>query len=126
MGETIYHEFNILTEIAGGLLVTLPFEAEFYGKETKKDLDKYIMRNPDISPEDSHRIWRFVENIGASPMAHWYAIAGVHGGGSPIMETITLNLEYDYESKKNIAEYLAGIKKELDQSKELHREPSSW
>ncbi|GAH19237.1 unnamed protein product [marine sediment metagenome] len=27
MGETIYHEYNILTEIAGGLLVTLPFEA---------------------------------------------------------------------------------------------------
>ncbi len=56
-------------------------------------------------------------------MAHWYAIAGVHGGGSPIMETITLNAEYDYEAKKNIAKYLAGISPELDQSKELKREP---
>ncbi|MBA7612513.1 4-hydroxybutyryl-CoA dehydratase/vinylacetyl-CoA-Delta-isomerase [subsurface metagenome] len=126
MGETIYHEFNILTEIAGGLLVTLPFEAEFYGEETQKDMDKYIMRNPNISAEDSHRIWRFIENVGASPMTHWYAIAGVHGGGSPIMETIALNLEYDYESKKNIAKYLAGINKELDQSKELGKKPSSW
>jgi len=123
MGETIYHEFNILTEIAGGLSVTLPFEAEFYGEETKKDLDKYIIRNPNISSEVSHRIWRFVENIAASPMSHWYAIAGVHGGGSPIMETITLNAEYDYESKKNIAKYLAGIDKELDQSKGLRMEP---
>ena len=126
MGETIYHEFNILTEIAGGLLVTLPFEAEFYGEETQKDMDKYIMRNPNISAEDSHRIWRFIENVGASPMTHWYAIAGVHGGGSPIMETIALNLEYDYESKKNIAKYLAGINKKLDQSKELGKKPSSW
>jgi len=124
MGETICHEFNILTEIAGGLSVTLPFEAEFYGEETKKDMDKYIVRNPNISPEDSHRIWRFIENIGASSMAHWYAIAGVHGGGSPIMETITLNAEYDFESKKNIARYLAGINKELDQSKDLEIKPT--
>jgi len=124
MGETIYHEFNILTEIAGGLSVTLPFEAEFYGEETKKDMDKYIVRNPNISAEDSHRIWRFIENIGASSMAHWYAIAGVHGGGSPIMETITLNAEYDYESKKNIAKYLAGICSELDQSKDLSIKPT--
>jgi len=56
-------------------------------------------------------------------MANWYQIAGVHGGGSPIMETITLNIETDYESKKNIAKYLAGINKELDQSKELKNKP---
>jgi len=123
MGETIYHEYNILTEIAGGLAVTLPFEDEFYAEETKKDLEKYIKRNPKLSSEESHRIWRLVEGIVASPMTHWYTIAGVHGGGSPIMETITLNADYDYESKKDIARYLAGINKDLDQSKLLKEEP---
>jgi aromatic ring hydroxylase len=124
MGETIYHEFNLLTEIAGGLSVTLPFEDEFISEETKPYMDKYIVRNPKISPEDSHRIWRFVENMAASPMSAWYQIAGVHGGGSPIMETITLNAEYDYESKKNIAKYLAGINRELDQSRDLTIKPA--
>jgi len=106
MGENIYHEFNILTEIAGGFSVTLPFEDD-----------------PKMPYEDAHRCWRLVENIAASAMANWYQIAGVHGGGSPIMETITLNLETDYESKKNIAKYLAGINKELNQSKELKAKP---
>jgi aromatic ring hydroxylase len=124
MGETIYHEFNILTEVAGGLSVTLPFEDDFYAGETKKDMEKYIVRNPKISPEDSHRIWRLVENLVASPIGSWYQIAGVHGGGSPIMETIALNAEYDYESKKNIAKYLAGITKELNQSKDLGAKPT--
>ncbi len=123
MGETIYHEFNILTEVAGGLSATLPFEDEFIHEKTKPYMDKYIVRNPIFSPEDSHRIWRLVEDLIASPMSAWYQIAGVHGGGSPIMETITLNVEYDYESKKNIAKYLAGISKELDQSKDLSIEP---
>ena len=124
MGETIYHEFNILTDVAGGLSVTLPFEEEFISLETKPYMDKYIVRNPKFSPEDSHRIWRLVENLVASPMSAWYQIAGVHGGGSPIMETITLNAEYDYESKKDIAKYLAGIDNELDQSKELRIKPA--
>ena len=40
------------------------------------------------------------------------------------METIALNQEYDYEAKKNVAKYLAGINKELDQSKELAQSPT--
>jgi aromatic ring hydroxylase len=123
-GETIYHEFNLLAEIAGGLAVTLPYEDDFNKKETKAWLEKYIMRNPKVPPEVAHRIWRLVENLTASSMAAWYQIAGVHGGGSPIMETIALNQGYDYESKKNIAKYLAGIHKELDQSKELRQKPA--
>ena len=124
MGETIYHEFNILTEIAGGLIVTLPFEDEFITEPTKKDLDKYMKRNPSMSSEDAHRSWRFIENLSTSAVGNWLLIAGVHGGGSPIMETITLNAEYDYESKKNVAKYLAGINKELDQSQELKTKPT--
>jgi aromatic ring hydroxylase len=123
-GETIYHEFNLLAEIAGGLAVTLPYEDDFSAKKTKEWLEKYIMRNPKVPPDVAHRIWRLVENLLASSMANWYQIAGVHGGGSPVMETIALNQEYDYEAKKNIAKYLAGINKELDQTKDLKQAPS--
>lgn len=123
MGEFIYHEFNILTEIAGGLAVTLPFEEDFFSEDTEGAVKKLMKRNPNMSYEDATRIWRFIENVAASHMALWYQIAGVHGGGSPIMETIALNIETDYEAKKNIAKYLAGINKELDQSKELKEKP---
>jgi aromatic ring hydroxylase len=123
-GETIFHEFNLLAEIAGGLAVTLPYEDDFHGEQTKEWLDKYIVRNPNLSPEVSHRIWRLVENLTASSMASWYEIAGVHGGGSPVMETIALNQSYDYEARKDVAKYLAGINKELDQSKQLATEPN--
>lgn len=119
MGQAIYHQFNILAEIAGGLAVTLPYEEDFYNQQTRSWLEKYIIRNPNIPPETSHRIWRLVENLLSSPMAAWYQVSGVHGGGSPIMETLALNQEYDYEVKKDIARYLAGINNELDQSRDL-------
>jgi len=123
MGEFIYHEFNILTELAGGLSVTLPFEEDFLAEETEKDLEKLMKRNPKMPHKDACHVWRFVESVAASAMTSWYQIAGVHGGGSPIMETITLNTEIDYEAKKDIARYLAGINKELDQSEDLGKNP---
>ena len=123
-GELIYHEYNILTEIAGGIAVTLPFEEDFYAESTKKYLDKFIVRNPKLSPEISLKIWKFVENIGASPMSAWYEIAGVHGGGSPIMETIALNLDYDFDEKRRLGRYLSGIDETFDDSRALELEPT--
>ena len=37
------------------------------------------------------------------------AVAGVLGGGSPLMETITMMSRYDLEPLKNLAKYLAGF-----------------
>lgn len=123
-GESIYHEYNILTEIAGGISVTLPFAEDFDAPETREDLERLIVRNPAINAEDALKIWKFVENVGASPMTAWYLIAGVHGGGSPVMETIALNIGYDYDERKRLARYLAGIDTELDDSKMRSLEPS--
>jgi len=123
-GELIYHEYNTLTEIAGGIGVTLPFGEDFECASCKDQLERFIVRNPNISAEDSLKIWKLVENVGASPMTAWYEIAGVHGGGSPIMETIALGIEYDYETKKKLARFLAGIEKEFDDSKDRDREPT--
>ena len=123
-GQLIYHEYNILTEIAGGISVTLPFEEDFQAKETKEDLMRFIVRNSNVQADVALKIWKFVENVGASPMTAWYLIAGVHGGGSPVMETIALNLGFDYDERKRLARYLAGIDKEYDDSKAIAIEPS--
>lgn len=124
-GELIYHEYNLLTEIAGGISVTLPFKEDFFAPETKEYLEKFIVRNPNLTADYSLKLWKFIEDISASPMTAWYEIAGVHGGGSPIMETIALSIEYDFETRKNLARYLAGIDESYDESKELNLEPNN-
>lgn len=123
-GELIYHEYSLLTEISGGISATLPFKEDFFAQETKEYLEKFIVRNPNLTAEYSLKLWKFIEDVGASPMSAWYEIAGVHGGGSPIMETITLSIEYDFETRKDLARYLAGIKKDFDDSNELTKEPN--
>jgi len=87
-GENIYHEYEILADLAGGLACTLPFEQDFYNEETGHLLNKYIMRNPELSSEYVHRAFRLAENILASDLTGVNQVAGVHGGGSPVMEAI--------------------------------------
>jgi 4-hydroxyphenylacetate 3-monooxygenase/4-hydroxybutyryl-CoA dehydratase/vinylacetyl-CoA-Delta-isomerase len=116
-GENIYHEFEILADLAGGLACTLPFEEDFYDEEIGPLLNKYIMRNPNLSPEYVHRAFRLAENVLASDLTGVNQVAGVHGGGSPIMETIMMMGTYNIEKVKDIARYLAGIKKELPRIK---------
>lgn len=112
-GEEIYNEYKIVADLAGGLCATLPLEGDFFSEETGKLLNKYIMRNPKISAENQHRCFRGIENLIVSELAGVLQVGGLHGGGSPQMETITMMARYDLESLKSIAKYLFGIEKEL-------------
>lgn len=112
-GEEIYNEYKILADLAGGLPATLPFEADFNSEETGDLLDKYMKRNPEISTENQHRAFRAIQDALVSDLAGVLQVAGLHGGGSPQMETITMMKRYDTERLKEIAKYLAGIEKEF-------------
>ncbi|MFC1989564.1 4-hydroxyphenylacetate 3-hydroxylase family protein [Chloroflexota bacterium] len=108
-GMNYYHEMETLCDIAGGLVGTLPYEEDFFDSKTGPLLDKYIKRKEGVSPEDIHRCFNLAEEMVQGFGGH-RAVAGVHGGGSPIMEVIALLANYDLDSKKKIAKYLAGIK----------------
>jgi aromatic ring hydroxylase len=108
-GESIYREYQIVADLAGGLPATLPLEGDFFNPETRPLLEKYIMRNPQVSADNQHRCFRLISDMICSSRAGVDQVAGLHGGGSPIMETIMLLAEYDLESKKAIAKHLAGI-----------------
>ena len=112
-GEEIYNEYKIVADLAGGLCSTMPFEEDFFSEETKDLANKYLMRNPQISAENQHRCFRGLENMIVSELSGVMQVAGLHGGGSPQMETITMMARYDLESLKSIAKYLFGIEGEL-------------
>jgi len=109
-GEKIFREYEILADIAGGLPATLPFEEDFFSDETRAYLEKYIMRNPQVSPENQHRLFRMISDTLCSAYGSAWMVAGLHGGGSPIMEKIAISKEYDINSKKRLVKMLAGIK----------------
>ena len=109
-GINVYHEYEVLAELAGGLPATLPYEEDFYHPKTGPYLEKYIMRKAGISSENQHRCFRMLSDMLCSSYSGVMQVAGVHGGGSPIMEKIAIMSQYDLEAKKDIAKELAGIK----------------
>jgi len=109
-GVKIMHEYETLISVAGGLPATLPFEGDWLNPETRGYMEKYIMRNPDISAENQHRLFRFLDDFTVSAWCGMEMYAGVHGGGSPIMEKIGIRTNYPLEEKKQIVKNLAGIK----------------
>jgi len=109
-GEEIYNEFKILVDIAGGLIATLPFLDTFFNKEIGPLAMKYMQRNPRVKPENVLKCFKGIECIACSDISGLLQVAGLHGGGSPQMETIAMMGRYDVEKLKNIAKYLFGIK----------------
>jgi len=109
-GENIYHEHSILADISGGIPATLPFEEDFFAEETRDLLNKYIIHNEQVPAEAQHRCYRTISDLICSGFGGVWQIAGVHGGGSPIMETIALLGNYDLDKRKRLAKYIAGIK----------------
>jgi 4-hydroxybutyryl-CoA dehydratase / vinylacetyl-CoA-Delta-isomerase len=109
-GMNIYHEYETVCDLAGGLPATLPYDDEFLSTEVGHLLKKYIMRKDDVSAEDQYRCFRFISDISVSAMGGVMQYAGVHGGGSPVMESIAIMGTYDIEERKRMVKKLAGIK----------------
>ncbi len=112
-GEMIYEEYKIVADLSGGLIATLPYEETFYSEEVGDLAMKYLKRNPRVKPEYVYKCFRGIETLVVSDLAGLMQVAGLHGGGSPQMETITMMMRYDTERLKDIAKYLFGIKSKL-------------
>ncbi len=108
-GHNMYHEANILCDIAGGLVGTIPGDADYNSAETGDYIRKYITRREGVPAEDIYKIYRLAEDYINRESGSTLLIAGVHGGGSPIMEDIAIMATYDLNSKMEYAKKLAGI-----------------
>ncbi len=112
-GHNMYHEYDTLCDIAGGLPATLPLSAEYNNPVVGDFVRKYTKRVALISPAENHyRAYHLASDILTGEVGCALLVAGVHGGGSPIMEDIAIMGSYDVKGKKKLARYLAGIKEE--------------
>lgn len=110
-GHNIYHELNVLCDVAGGLSATLPLSPQYNSPLVGKYVQKYVTRREGVSSEDVWRAFAFASDLLTGEYSQvMLGVAGVHGGGSPIMEDIAIMKNYDLKSKIQIAKNLAGIK----------------
>jgi 4-hydroxybutyryl-CoA dehydratase/vinylacetyl-CoA-Delta-isomerase len=108
-GEAVYHEQEMLCNIAGGLPATFPNEGDLINPELKPLLEKYLNRNPKVPIEDQIKFWLLYVDYTCSSFTGFMNIGNYHGGGSPIMEQIAITSQYNIKLRENIVNYLAGV-----------------
>ena len=104
-----YEISRLAQDLAGGIMVTLPGEADFANEETGPLLQKYLKGRTDVSTEDRARMLRLIENMTLGRNAVGYLTESLHGAGSPQAQRIQITRGMDVESKKSYAKSLAGI-----------------
>ncbi len=111
-GHNIYHEYDILCDMTGGLPATLPLSKEYNSPVVGDFVRKYTKRREGVSEENHYRAYHMASDILTGEVGAALLVAGVHGGGSPIMEDIAIMSTYNIKKKKGLAKYLAGIKED--------------
>ncbi len=104
------YEISRLTQdLAGGIMVTMPSEADFEHEVAGPILKKYMKGKSDIPVEHRQRILRLIENMTLGRNAVGYLTESLHGAGSPQAQRIQIQRQMDVERKKAYARELAGI-----------------
>jgi 4-hydroxybutyryl-CoA dehydratase / vinylacetyl-CoA-Delta-isomerase len=105
-----YELARLATDIAGGLLGTLPAAAALEDPEERPYLEKYLAAANGVSVEDRMRVLRLIENLVAGPGAVGYLIESMHGAGPPMAQRIMIGRQGDLDGKIARAKQIAGIK----------------
>ncbi|MDR1068762.1 MAG: 4-hydroxybutyryl-CoA dehydratase [Clostridiales Family XIII bacterium] len=113
-----YEIVRLAEDIAGGLMVTMPSQADFRSDlkiPTKSDLSlgewttKFFKGVADVPTENRMRILRFIENIALGASAVGYRTESMHGAGSPQAQRIMIARQGNLAAKKELAKVIAGI-----------------
>jgi 4-hydroxybutyryl-CoA dehydratase/vinylacetyl-CoA-Delta-isomerase len=119
-----YELGRLAQDIAGGLMVTMPSEAEFRSPETGPILEKYLKGRKGVSTENRIRVLRLIENMTLGRNAVGYLTESMHGAGSPQAQRIQIARQSQLEEKKRIAKRLANVKE--GESAKYVDEPSDY
>ncbi len=104
-----YEIVRLAEDIAGGLMVTAPSEADFRSPELGPVIDKYLRGVDSVSTENRLRILRLIENLALGTAAVGYRTESMHGAGSPQAQRIMIARQGNIQGKKQLAKDIAGI-----------------
>ncbi|MDR1397092.1 MAG: 4-hydroxybutyryl-CoA dehydratase [Desulfarculales bacterium] len=104
-----YEIARLSQDIAGGLMVTLPGEADFKSPEIGPWCDRLMRGVASVPTENRQRMMRLVEAMTIGSIAVGYLTESMHGAGSPQAQRIMIQRAANMETKKKLARRLCGI-----------------
>jgi 4-hydroxybutyryl-CoA dehydratase/vinylacetyl-CoA-Delta-isomerase len=104
-----YEISRLAEDIAGGIIVTLPSEADFNSKEIGVLIRKYLSTCNDMNVEGRYKLLRFIENLCLGVSAVSYKTESMHGAGSPQAQRIMITRLANLDEKKKLIKDILDI-----------------
>ncbi|ACL04229.1 Vinylacetyl-CoA Delta-isomerase [Desulfatibacillum aliphaticivorans] len=99
-----------LHDIAGGLIATMPTEADWNNPELRKYMDKALRGNPKYTTEERLRAMHLIQDLAASRAAGTIMAFTINAAGSPATNQVVVRRAYDLDKQIRYAKELASIK----------------
>ena len=104
-----YEISRLAQDLAGGLMVTLPSEADLNHPDIGPLIEKFLKGRDGVETIDRMKILRLIENMTLGRNAVGYLTESMHGAGSPQAQRIQISRQMQLNYKQNLAKKLAGI-----------------
>ena len=96
-----YEIVRLAEDIAGGLMVTAPSEADLRDPRLGPVIDKYLRGVNEVSTENRLRMLRLIENLCLGAAAVGYRTESMHGAGSPQAQRIMISRQAIWPTKRS-------------------------
>ncbi|KKL94004.1 hypothetical protein LCGC14_1869030 [marine sediment metagenome] len=104
------YEIGRLTEdLAGGIICTLPSEADLNSEKIGPLIRKYLSTCEGVSPDDRYKLLRFIENLTMGVASLSYKTESMHGAGSPQAQRIMISRQANLQEKKKLVKDILDI-----------------
>lgn len=100
---------QLLHDIAGGIIVTMPTEADYKNPKIQKWMDTYLAGSDKYTPNERIRALYLAQELAASKFTGYLVGWAVNASGSPLTGEIFVRSEYDLQKRINTAKEWAGI-----------------
>lgn len=94
-----YELARLATDIAGGLLGTMPSAKDLTDPEVGPYIKKYLAAADGVDILDRMKVLRLIENLVAGAGSVAYLIESMHGAGPPMAQRIMIGRQADLEGK---------------------------
>lgn len=106
-----YHQMvRYLHDLSGGLVLTLPLEADLRNPDSGKFIRKYLHTKDSVDVEQRMRVYNLIRDMTADAYGGWNFVVALQAGGGLTAQRFMMSRTYDIERAKALALKAAGAK----------------
>ena len=106
-----YHDaVKHLQDLAGGLVLTLPSEADLRNEASGRYIRKYLHTKSSVDVETRMRVYNLIRDLTADAYGGWHLVVALQAGGGLSAQRVMMNRIYDMAGAKAAALAAAGVR----------------